>query len=197
MKPKQEVNQSDNQRITAKVAELESPPNELARLTSIEAITDEEAKLLLNAHALRTKFSPNIRIEDGWSYSSIHGSLNKTIRSRTGHVRLTSASSKIEGLGIVHQRKAPISKPEMAAPKIQMPPLHPLTSLCRWLSPSAYDRYIYPQVADIYHEYFKAIASGDRRWAIWVVVRGYLTILRPLWAAIIATFQAWSNISKS
>ena len=63
------------------------------------------------------------------------------------------------------------------------------------LSHANYQRYIESHVADIHHEYFAALAVGERRHAKWIVVRGHISVLSPLWAGLVSTLKVLWKIS--
>jgi len=64
-----------------------------------------------------------------------------------------------------------------AARKSVLPPGYPLATLLRFLlTPAAFNRYLYPVIADMQVQYIDAVAAG-RKWAArWIVVRQHLCI---------------------
>jgi hypothetical protein len=85
---------------------------------------------------------------------------------------------------------------ERGASVIAKAPCGPLLRVGRFLlSHANYQRYVESHVADIHHEYFAALAAGEPRRAKWIVVRGYLSVLSPLWAGFVSTLKALWKIS--
>lgn len=80
--------------------------------------------------------------------------------------------------------------------RIVMPPAKRLADVGRFLlTKDAYKRYVEPHVADIHHEYFEALKAGQGGRARMIVVLGYLRVLRPLLAGLVATARALWKIS--
>ncbi len=65
----------------------------------------------------------------------------------------------------------------------------------KFLSSSAYNRYVGPHIADIYHEYYQALQKGDLREARKVVLWGYIRALSPVIAAIARTAMSLLKIA--
>jgi hypothetical protein len=83
-------------------------------------------------------------------------------------------------------------------PRIAMPPVHALVVVGSFLlSRAAYVRYIEPFVDDIRCEHYKALQEGSNARAMWVIIRGYWYVLRPLlagiWRSIVALVRATSQ----
>jgi hypothetical protein len=62
-------------------------------------------------------------------------------------------------------------------PKIALPPGHRLAAVLRFLlTPTTFNRYVYPAISDMQEQYVQAIAAGKKWEARWIVVRQHLGI---------------------
>lgn len=81
--------------------------------------------------------------------------------------------------------------------EIRMPPLHGLVWVSRLLGKLPYEVFVQPLLADIYQEYYKAIAEGHEGRAKWIILRGYWDVMGPLRAAVCAALSAWLKLRGS
>jgi hypothetical protein len=62
--------------------------------------------------------------------------------------------------------------------------------LGRFMSHSAYNRYIRPTIADMHHEYFQCLANKDKRGARWAVIRGHMYVIPSwVWLCLMRAFE--------
>ena len=65
----------------------------------------------------------------------------------------------------------------VAVKKIALPPGYRLAAILRFLlTPTAFNRYVYPVISDMQEQYNEAIAVGKKWEARWIVVRQHLSI---------------------
>lgn len=96
-------------------------------------------------------------------------------------------------------RDAPALPPPIAI-AIEEPrsPAHALETIGDWFfDKQAYDRYLKPHIADIYHNYYEALNRRDKRGARKAIIWGHLRALEPLLAAAWRTVVALLKIVSS
>ena len=70
-------------------------------------------------------------------------------------------------------------------------------AFARWiLTPELYARYVEPQLADMWYEYYRAIRDGDQKRAKRVVRQGLWEVSKPLLFALIrSAYRVWKVVS--